>query len=237
MFYTTKIAAVCAFCFFFIEIANAQKLVSKSSKSWEIHFGVFGGASASTYFNNFTNSFEVNIPETATTFEINHAPRPEVNLGVFAEFVFSPKFSYRTTVSYMMRSIPAPVFNNSISKASNTYQSIYSSGLAVSGTWFFKPSSRFKVGLGYDYVQFINDYFLKGGDYASYSQTFKASRGLRSEWVYSKDKRTDIALTVSVANTNMDKIQVDNLSVGATVYYRLCGKLIKLQKEVYQLDY
>ena len=137
----------------------------------------------------------------------------------------------------MMRSTPAPVFNSSASVADNTYQSLYFNGLSLSGLWFFKPVDKFKVGLGFDYVHFFNNKLLKESNYGAYASDHMTSAGIRTELVYSKDSRTDFALTVSAANTQMKKIQIDNISVAATVYYKLCGKEIKIKKEIYKLDY
>lgn len=228
---------ICSFAIFTMQQLTAQTLVHQSEKSWKIHFGVQGAAGLSTYFNNLTNDFEMPVPETASSFELNYAPRPEVLFGVFTELEFSDKFSYRTTLSYMMRAIPAPVFLNNTASAVNTYHSIYSSGLAVSGTWFFKPVQKFKVGLGYDYVHFVNEKFLKDTKYATFSNAFSASRGLRTEFVYSSNTRTEYALTVTAGNSNFNKLQVDNLTIAATIYHRLCGKMIKVKKEVYKLNY
>ncbi|MDC0230759.1 hypothetical protein OAK19_02245 [Aureispira] len=217
---------------------NAQQLVHQSEKNWKLHFGFLGGATVASYMNNLINTEYDFLPEGKTDYEINYAPRPTVNLGVFSEVEFCEKFSHRMTVNYTMKAIPAPIFLNSNSSTNfNNYQSIFLNGLNVSGTLIFKPINKFKIGLGLNYSHFFINKDLANSNYGSYTNTLMTCKGIHLETIYSTGPRTDIALVVTAANSQVRKMQIDNIMIGVNVYHKICGKEVRIKKEIYKIDY
>lgn len=217
---------------------QAQQLISKSEKSWKIHWGVTGGAGVSNFLQNATPQLQ-STPERMDDYRVKYAPRPEITLGVFTEFEPNCKFfSYRTSVNYMMRSIPEPTFYSYLSSTiNNPYQSIYLNGLYVDGILFFKPLEKVKFGLGFDLAHFFLTNQIKEGQNGEYAQNYVSYRGLKTVVSYSLNARTDLNMYVSVGNSLTDKMQVDNISGGATIAYKIRGKEYKIKKEIYSIDY
>lgn len=217
---------------------QAQQLISKSEKSWKIHWGVTGGAGVSNFLENSRPQLE-SMPEGMDAFTVKYAPRPEVTLGLFTEFEPQCKFfSFRTSINYMMRSIPEPTFHSYLSSiVENPYKSIYLNGLYVDGILFFKPLEKVKFGLGFDLAHFFMTNQIKEGQNSEYAQNFVSYRGLKTVVSYNIDARTDLSMYVSVGNSMMDKMQVDNISGGVTMAYKLKGREYKVKKEVYSIDY
>ena len=142
---------------------QAQELVSKSEKSWKIHWGVTGGAGVSNFLENARPQLK-SMPEGLDDYTLRYAPRPEVTLGLFTELEVGKLFSFRTSINYMMRSIPEPTFHSYLSSTvENPYKSIYLNGLYVDGILFFKPLEKVKFGLGFDLARFFMTKQLKEG--------------------------------------------------------------------------
>lgn len=218
---------------------QAQQLISKSEKSWKMHWGVTGGAGVSNFLESAVAENIQSTPEGYEAYNVMYAPRPEITVGLFTEFEPDCKFfSFRTSINYMMRSIPKPTFlTNATSTVSNSYQSIYLNGFYVDGVWFFKPLENVKFGIGFDLAQFFMTKQLKEGVHADYVEKYLFYRGLKTVVSYAVNPRMDVNMYVSVGNSMTDKMQVDNISGGATIAYKLKGREYKIKKEVYNLDY
>lgn len=214
---------------------DAQQLIHQSEKSWRIHHGLIGGAGLSNALPNSIKQ-QQSYPEGQSKAVFLFAPRPEVNVGLFSE-IEKGKLSFQTSLTYTMRSIPAPVFINAGVHATNTYQSLYLNGLTLGGVFFVKPVPKVKIGLGFDMTHFFMTKELKEGDYSDYALQYTNSRSIKTVVAYSVDPRTDVNFYVAAVNTRIDKMQIDNITAGIAVTYKLCGKEIKIQKEVYKLDY
>lgn len=217
---------------------QAQQLISKSEKSWKIHWGVTGGAGVSNFLQNASPQMQ-STPEDMDDYTVKYAPRPEVTLGVFTEFEPECKFfSFRTGINYMMRSIPEPTFHSYLSSTvENPYQSIYLNGLYVDGILFFKPLEKVKFGLGFDLAHFFMTEQIKEGQNSEYAQNYVSYRGIKTVVSYNVNPRMDLNMYVSVGNSLTEKMQVDNISGGVTVAYKLKGKEFKIKKEIYTVDY
>lgn len=217
---------------------QAQQLISKSEKSWKIHWGVTGGAGVSNFLENARPQMQ-STPENLDDYTVRYAPRPEVTLGVFTEFEPACKFfSFRTSMNYMMRSIPEPTFYSYLNaNVENPYKSIYLNGFYVDGILFFKPLEKVKFGLGFDLASFFMTKQIKEGQNSEYAQNYVSYRGLKTVIAYNINARTDLSMYVSVGNSLTDKMQVDNISGGVTVAYKVKGKEYKVKKEVYSVDY
>jgi hypothetical protein len=217
---------------------QAQQLISKSEKSWKIHWGVTGGAGVSNFLENSSTQIQT-PPEGFDDYTVKYAPRPEVTLGLFTEFESQCKFlSFRTSINYMMRSIPEPTFYSYGSAAiENPYKSIYLNGLYVDGILFFKPLDKVKFGLGFDLAQFFMTNQIKEGQNSEYAQNYVSYRGLKTVISYNINARTDLNMYVSVGNSTKEKMQVDNVSGGITIAYKVKGREYKIKKEVYSIDY
>jgi len=229
------------FLFLFLgmyETTQAQQLISKSEKSWKVHWGVTGGAGVSNFLENARPQIQ-STPEEMDDYRVRYAPRPEIILGVFTEIEPECKFfSFRTSINYMMRSIPKPTFYSYLSSTvENPYKSIHLNGLYVDGILFFKPLEKVKFGLGFDLAHFFMTKQIKEGQNAEYAQNYVSYRGLKTVIAYNINARTDVSMYVSVGNSLMDKMQVDNISGGVTVAYKVKGKEFKIKKEIYSIDY
>jgi hypothetical protein len=217
---------------------QAQQLLSQSEKSWKIHWGVTGGAGVSNFLQNAKPKLE-SIPEGFDAYTVRSAPRPEVSLGLFTELESQCKFlSFRTSINYMMRAIPEPTFHSYLSSVvENPYQSIYLNGLYVDGIIFFKPIDKVKFGLGFDLAHFFMTKQIKEGQNGEYAQNYVSYKGLKTVIAYNINARTDLSMYVSVGNSSMEKMNVDNISGGVTMAYKLKGREYKVKKEVYKIDY
>lgn len=215
---------------------NAQQLIYKTEKNWKMHFGVVGGVGISNSLENSVSNQTLFTPEGYDSYSVMYAPRPEVNLGLFSE-IEKGKFSFQTTLTYTMRSTPAPVFTLGGSDPGNTYQSLYLNGVTAGGVLFFKPVDKFKFGIGFDCSHFFIPKELKESTYGNYAEGYKSSRSLKTVVGYSVSPRMDINVYVAAVNTLTEKLQVDNITAGATITYKLCGTEVKIKKEVYKLDY
>ena len=217
---------------------QAQQLISESEKSWKIHWGVTGGTGVSNFLENSSPKLK-SLPEGFDAYTVKYAPRPEVTLGLFTEFESECKFlSFRTSINYMMRSIPEPTFQSYLSSTvQNPYQSIYLNGLYVDGVLFFKPLDKVKFGLGFDLANFFMTNQIKEGQNSEYAQSFVSYRGLKTVVSYNINARTDLNMYVSVGNSAMGEMQVDHISGGVTVAYKVKGREFKMKKEIYTIDY
>jgi len=229
-----KISLLFCCMLFFISNTSAQQLISKSNKQWKIHFGVMGGIGVSNFLQNaHTNAVDF-LPEGSDQYEVMYAPRPEATIGIFSELETKCKFSFQTNLAYTMRAIPKPNFGTNAIKA---YESLYMNGLTVGGIIFFKPVNKLKVGLGFDFTQFLITKDLAEGRYGNYATQYRASKNIKAVVSYSVSPRADIQVYVAAENSLKSKLQVDNINAGATLAYKLVGREIKLQKEVYKIDY
>lgn len=217
---------------------QAQQLLSKSEKSWKIHWGVTGGTGVSNFLENARPQLQ-SLPEGFDDYTIRYAPRPEVTLGLFTELESQCKFlSFRTSINYMMRAIPEPTFHSYLSSTiENPYQSIYLNGIYADGILFFKPVDKVKFGLGFDIAKFFMTNQIKEGQNSEYAQNYAAYFGLKTVVSYNISTRTDLSMYVSVGNSSMGKMEVDNISAGVTIAHKLKGREYKIKKEVYSIDY
>ncbi len=216
---------------------QAQQLIHESEKSWKIHWGVTGGAGLSNFLQNSRPQLE-SMPEGMDAFTVKYAPRPEVMVGFFTETEMGKLFSFRSSFNYMMRAIPEPTFHSYLSSVvENPYKSIYLNGLYIDGIVFFKPLEKVKFGLGFDYAHFFMTEKIEAGQNAEYAENYVSYRGLKTVVAYNIDARTDVSMYVSVGNNMMDKMQVDNISGGVTIAYKVIGREFKIKKEIYTIDY
>lgn len=217
---------------------QAQQLLSKSEKSWKIHWGVTGGTGVSNFLANSKPELE-SLPEGFDAYTIRTGPRPEVSLGLFTELESQCKFlSYRTSINYMMRAIPKPTFHSYLSSiVENPYQSIYLNGIYADGILFFKPVDKVKFGLGFDVAKFFKTKKIKEGQNAEYVDNYTSYFGLKTVISYNINTRTDLSMYVSVGNNSMGEMQVDNISGGVTIAHKMKGREYKIKKEVYKIEY
>lgn len=217
---------------------QAQQLLSKSEKSWKIHWGVTGGAGVSNFLQSAKPELG-SLPEGFDAYTVRSAPRPEVSLGLFTELESQCKFlSFRTSINYMMRAIPEPTFHSYLSSVvENPYKSIYLNGLYMDGVLFFKPIEKMKFGLGFDIASFFLTKQIQEGQNSEYAQNFMTYMGLKTVISYNINARTDLSMYVSAGNSSMGKMQIDNISGGVTMAYKLKGREYKIKKEVYKIDY
>jgi len=217
--------------------ADAQQLIKKTNKSWKIHKGVIGGVGLSNFLTNATPQSSEFLPEGSSDYSMLYAPRPEARIGLFAELESKCRFSFRLAGAYMMRAIPKPTFSAASSANTNDYRSIYLNGLMTDLTIFFRATDKFKVGVGFESAHFMMTKKLKEGDYADYANNYKFSHGVKAVVAYSISPRTELNMYVLASNNTYSFKQLNNISGGVAVAYRLCGKEIKVQKEVYKIDY
>ena len=219
-------------------ITQAQELLSKSEKSWKIHWGVTGGAGISNFLENGRPQLQ-SLPEGFDNYTIRYAPRPEVTLGLFTELESQCKFlSFRTSINYMMRAIPEPTFHSYLSSiVENPYKSIYLNGIYADGILFFKPIEKMKFGLGFDIANFFMTKKIKEGQNSEYAANYTSYFGLKTVVSYNINTRTDLSMYVSVGNSSMGEMQVDNISGGVTIAHKMKGREYKIKKEVYKIDY
>ena len=213
---------------------SAQQLISKSEKEWKVHFGVMGGAGVSNFLQNAHTNAANFVPETANQYQVMYAPRPEATIGIFSELETKCKFSFQTNLAYTMRAIPKPNFGPNAEKA---YESLYLNGLTVGGIVFFKPTSKLKVGLGFDFTDFLITKELGEGRYGNYATQYRSSKNIKTVIAYSVSPRADLQFYVAAENSLESKLQVDNINAGATLAYKVYGREIKMQKQIYKVDY
>lgn len=229
-----KIGLLLCCMLFTLSSISAQQLIRKTEKQWKVHFGVMGGVGVSNFLQNaHTNATEF-LPEGSDQYEVMYAPRPEATIGIFSELETKCKFSFQTNLAYTMRAIPKPSFGTNAVKA---YESLYMNGLTVGGIIFFKPVNKLKVGFGFDFTQFLITKELEEGRYGNYATQYRASKNIKTVVSYSVSPRADIQVYVAAENSLKSKMQVDNINAGATLAYKLVGREIKMQKQVYKVDY
>ena len=218
---------------------NAQQLLSKTSKTWKVHWGVTGGAGMSTYLQNALPENAHFLPEGMAVYSVLYAPRPEVNLGVFTEFEFKSKFMLRMSLTYAMRAIPKPVYlTPSNPTVANQYQSIYLNGAGADLIFFYQPIKKMKFGMGFDMAHYFMTKKFRQGNYGAYAHHFMGYHGLKTVVAYNINPRMDISMYVSGGSSSMNKLfQFDNFNVGTTFTCKLKGKEYKIQKEIYKVDY
>jgi hypothetical protein len=220
----------------FYSTSSAQQLIAKSTKNFKVHYGVTGGVGVSTFLENSNAQALPFVPEGYTSYSTMYAPRPEAQLGLFMELESKKRLAIQTSITYAMRAIPKPVFSGGAA-ANNSYNSIYLNGLSFSGILFIKATEKFRFGLGFEVTKFFMTNQLQDGIYSDYAQQYDLFRGVKTVVAYKLNPRTEMNIYAMVGNQLMEKMQVDNISVGATLTYRLYGREYKIEKEVYKIDY
>lgn len=246
----SKILFVIGLLFIICNTMQAQTLIREKSntkkieKSWKIELGLLTGMGVSNILRPNTEPI-IEMPEGMSTYRVKYAPRPEAQLGLFAEMGKSNSiYSFQVHLSYTMRALPKPVFYNYSNDIKEVYKSTYLNGGTAGILFCIKPVDRFKIGVGLDFTSFLIFDDVENSDIGEYTNLHRSSAGLKVVFTYKVSPRVDVNVYSRLARTaGGGGVAPDDISAGMTVGYRLVGKEIKYKakleetKQVYKLDY
>lgn len=217
---------------------DSRQLLSSTSKTFKVHFGIEGGIGANYLFSDRTQkTIMQGRPESSivSKHKIYLAPRPDAQFGIFSEIEFK-RWDFKVYIGYLGKTVPKPVEATTGNDA--PYNLAYINNVVTNAMAYYKPSSRLRIGLGIEtHTGFIGNKKL-AGDFSNYWGSFAAFMGLRAEVGYQLNPRMHLNTYATIGKYGgVDGVVLGNASAGVTVSYRLKGKEYEIKKDIYRINY
>lgn len=226
----------------FIQQGTAQdsrQLLSSTTKTFKIHFGIEGGVGANYLFSDLTqNMYFIEKAEdnyVAANYKMRLAPRPEAQFGLFSEIEFK-RWDLKVYTGYLGQTVPKPI--RTMTASDVQYNLAYMHNFTANAMLYYKPSARIRVGLGLEsHMGFVGE--KRGNsELGEYWYGLSHFSGLRAEVGYQVNPRMHVNTYAMVGKyAAFTGAVVDNVSAGVTISYRLKGKEYEIKKDIYKINY